>query len=170
MKKSSVLELVFMAFYVALFMVLDYMTNMLSILQMPQGGSLGISTIALLMASYHLGWQKGLMVSCVSILAQFITGPMYTPDLIGFLLDYGIAFSVYGLACLLPNIGWFYTGILATNLIRFMSSTLSGVLVWDTQWWASVTYNASYMIPTCILGLILIPVLDNALKKYTKRV
>ncbi len=169
MKKSSVLELVFMAFYVALFMVLDYITNMLSILQMPQGGSLGISTIALLMASYHLGWQKGLMVSCVSILAQFVTGPMYTPDLLGFLLDYGLAFSVYGLACLFPNVSWFYSGVLVTNLVRFLSSTISGVIVYQTTWWGSVTYNASYMIPTCILGLILIPVLDNALKRYTKR-
>ena len=96
MKNLSVRDLVLMAFYVAVFMVLDTFVNTLPLFQMPNGGSLGISTIPLLMASYQLGWQKGLIVSIVSVFAQFVTGPMYTPDLVGFLLDYFIAFSVYG--------------------------------------------------------------------------
>ena len=84
MKNLSVKDLVLMAFYVALFMVLDTFVNTLGIFQMPNGGSLGVSTLALLMASYHLGWKKGLFVSVVSVFAQFVTGPMYTPDLLGF--------------------------------------------------------------------------------------
>ena len=66
MKNLSVKDLVLMAFYVALFMVLDTFVNTLGIFQMPNGGSLGVSTLALLMASYHLGWKKGLFVSVVS--------------------------------------------------------------------------------------------------------
>lgn len=104
MKNLSVKDLVLMAFYVALFMVLDTFVNTLGIFQMPNGGSLGVSTLALLMASYHLGWKKGLFVSVVSVFAQFVTGPMYTPDLLGFLLDYLLAFSVYGIACLFPTL------------------------------------------------------------------
>ena len=115
MKNLSVKDLVLMAFYVALFMVLDTFVNTLGIFQMPNGGSLGVSTLALLMASYHLGWKKGLFVSVVSVFAQFVTGPMYTPDLLGFLLDYLLAFSVYGIACLFPNFGYFYTGVLVTT-------------------------------------------------------
>ena len=58
MKKNlSVRELVLMAFYVALFMVLDTFVNTLPFFQMPNGGSLGLSTIPLLMASYQLGWH-----------------------------------------------------------------------------------------------------------------
>ena len=125
-KNLSVRDLVLMAFYVALFMVLDTFINTLPMLQMPNGGSLGVSTLALLLASYHLGWKKGLAVAIVSVFAQFITGPMYTPTLIGFLLDYLLAFAAYGLASLFPNFGYFYTGVLVTNFIRFVCSTISG--------------------------------------------
>lgn len=163
-KKITVKDLVLMAFYVALFMVLDTFINTLPLLQMPNGGSLGLSTLALLMASYHLGWQKGLLVSVVSVFAQFVTGPMYTPNLLGFVLDYLLAFSVYGLASLFPNVKYFYSGVLITNFIRFVCSTVSGCIVWATPLWSSITYNAYYMIPTAILGLVLVPLLYKALE------
>ena len=163
-KNLSVRDVVLMAFYVALFMVLDTFINTMPILQMPNGGSLGVSTLALLIASYHLGWQKGLFVAVVAVFAQFITGPMYTPTLIGFLLDYLLAFAAYGLASLFPNFGYFYSGVLVTNAIRFICSTISGVVVWETPLWGSITYQATYMIPTFILGIVLVPLMMKLLE------
>ena len=162
--KWTTKDLVYMALYAALFIVLDVAVNMLGILQMPNGGSLGVSVIPLLMASYHLGWQKGTVVAVLSILLQYVTGPMYTPDLVGFLLDYFFAFSVYGLASLFPNYKWFYSGVLVTNLVRLICSTLSGILVWETAPWASLVYNATYMIPTAILCLVLLPLVMPRIK------
>ena len=162
--KWTTKDLVYMALYAALFIVLDVAVNTLGILQMPNGGSLGVSVIPLLMASYHLGWQKGTVVAVLSILLQYVTVPMYTPDLIGFLLDYFFAFSVYGLASLFPNYKWFYSGVLITNLVRLISSTLSGILVWETAPWASLVYNATYMIPTTILCLVLLPLVMPRIK------
>ena len=162
--KWTTKDLVYMALYAALFIVLDVAVNTLGILQMPNGGSLGVSVIPLLMASYHLGWQKGTVVAVLSILLQYVTGPMYTPDLVGFLLDYFFAFSVYGLASLFPNYKWFYSGVLVTNLVRLVSSTLSGILVWETAPWASLVYNATYMIPTAILCLVLLPLVMPRIK------
>lgn len=156
-------ELVYMAFYAALFMVLDYFTNMISFVKMPNGGTIGVSTIALLVCSYHLGWKKGLLTGLISVLIQFITGPMYIPQLLGFLLDYLIAFSVYGLASLFPNLGFFYTGVLATNFLRFLSHVIGGVFVWETTWWGSITYNAPYMIATTVVGIIIVPILVERL-------
>lgn len=162
--KWTTKDLVYMALYAALFIVLDVAVNTLGILQMPNGGSLGASVIPLLMASYHLGWQKGTVVAVLSILLQYVTGPMYTPDLVGFLLDYFFAFSVYGLASLFPNYKWFYSGVLVTNLVRLICSTLSGILVWETAPWASLVYNATYMIPTAILCLVLLPLVMPRIK------
>lgn len=162
--KWTTKDLVYMALYAALFIVLDVAVNTLGILQMPNGGSLGVSVIPLLMASYHLGWQKGTVVAVLSILLQYVTGPMYTPDLVGFLLDYFFAFSVYGLASLFPNYKWFYSGVLVTNLVRLICSTLSGILVWETAPWASLVYNATYMIPTTILCLVLLPLVMPRIK------
>lgn len=168
-KNLSVRDVVLMAFYVALFMVLDTFINTMPILQMPNGGSLGVSTLALLIASYHLGWQKGLFVAVVAVFAQFITGPMYTPTLIGFLLDYLLAFAAYGLASLFPNFGYFYSGVLVTNAIRFICSTISGVVVWETPLWGSITYQATYMIPTFILGIVLVPLTMKLLEPHMKK-
>ena len=162
--KWTTKDLVYMALYAALFIVLDVAVNTLGILQMPNGGSLGVSVIPLLMASYHLGWQKGTVVAVLSILLQYVTGPMYTPDLVGFLLDYFFAFSVYGLASLFPNYKWFYSGVLVTNLVRLICSTLSGILVWETAPWASLVYNATYMSPTAILCLVLLPLVMPRIK------
>ncbi|MCF0258942.1 MAG: energy-coupled thiamine transporter ThiT [Erysipelotrichaceae bacterium] len=169
MKNITVKEIVLMAFYLALFFVLDLIANALPFLQMPQGGTVGLGTVALLLASYQLGWKKGLIVSMLSILIQFVSGAMYLLGPVQFLLDYFIAFSVYGIACLFPTWGWFYSGVLAVNLIRFASSTLSGVLFYGVTLWGSVIYQAWYMIPTAIVGLIMVPLLMKALQPAMKR-
>ena len=169
MKKLNVQDIVLIALYVAIFMVLDSFVNTLNFFQMPNGGSLGISSLALLMASYHLGWKKGLIVSILSVFAQFITGPMYTPSILGFVLDYLFAYGVYGLASLFPNYKYFFSGVMITNLIRLAFHTVSGVVIWETPWWGSFTYNAPYMIATMVMGLILIPLLYRSLKPVIDR-
>ncbi len=166
--KFKTRDIVLMAMYITLFYVLDTFINTLPIFQMPNGGSLGLATVALLLCSYHMGWQKGLIVAIISVFVQFITGPMYTPDLLGFLLDYLLAFSVYGIACIFPNYKYFYSGVLITNLIRFVCSTISGVIVWGVDWWGSIIYQAQYMLPTIILTMIVVPLLHKILKPYMK--
>ncbi len=168
MRRNQTRDLVLMALYVAMFVVLDYITNAAALLQMPNGGSLGLSTIALLMASYHLGIKKGVMIGVGSVFLQFITGPMYTSNLIGFMLDYFIAFGVYGIAAAFPNIGPFYSGVLITNALRLVSSTLSGVVAYGYTFEASLAYNASYMIPTAVVGIVIVPLLMTMLKPVLK--
>ncbi len=169
MKNLQVRELVLMAFYITLFMVLDVISNAIPFFQMPNGGSWGISTTPLLMASYQFGWKKGVFICLLAVLLMFVTGPMYTPDLMGFLLDYLLAFGAYGLASLFPNFGWFYSGVLITNALRFLFSTLSGVYVWGVDWIGSIAYQASYMIPTLILGMVLVPILMKSLQPMLKK-
>lgn len=152
-------DLVLMAMYIALFFVLDFFGNMIPILQMPQGGSVSISVIALLVASYHLGWKKGLGVALGSVLIQFLSGPIVSVNLIGFGLDYVVGYSVYGLASLFKNYKFFYSGVLVTNFVRFCASTLSGVIVFETPLWASIVYNAPYMVVTAIVALVFVPLL-----------
>ena len=161
---KNVKDLVFMAMYAALFAVLDVISNsFIPFLKIPNGGSIGISTVVLLVCSYHLGWKKAMISGVVSVLIQFVTGPMYMSNLLGFFLDYLFAFSIYGIASLFPNIGYFYTGVLITNFLRFVSHTIGGVLVWETTLWGSIIYNAPYMIATCIVGLILVPLIVQRL-------
>lgn len=153
-----------MAMYAALFLVLDYATLLIPFLQMPQGGSIGLGTIALLLASYHLGAVKGLIVAMISIPLQQLTSGLWIAGIPGLFLDYIIAFGIYGVACVFPNFGYFYTGIIVTNFVRFVSHVLSGMICYETPFWGSVVYNGPYMLATCLVGLILVPILHKRLK------
>lgn len=162
---KSVKDLTYMAMYAALFLVLDFVTMFIPFLQMPQGGSIGIGTVALLLASYHLGAYKGLLVALVSIPLQQFTSGLYIAGIPGLMLDYIIAFGIYGVACLYPNIGWFYSGVVVTNIVRWICHVAAGMICYETPFWGSVAYNTPYMIATCVVGMILVPILHKRLSK-----
>ncbi|MBO4920227.1 MAG: energy-coupled thiamine transporter ThiT [Erysipelotrichaceae bacterium] len=165
MKKLTTKTLSIMAVYCALFVILDRVSDSLNLFQMASGGKLNFGPIALLMCSYHLGWKNGLLVGITSVFLQLAIGSVKFYGIWSFLLDYLIAYSVYGLASLFPNWKYFYSGVLITSALRLLSSTLSGTLLWETPLWASLVYNASYMIPTTICAIIVVPLLCERLKK-----
>lgn len=161
--KFTTKDVAYMAMYLAMFFVLDWLANTLPLFKMPNGGTLGLGTLALLLASYQLGWQKGLLTAAMSVVLQFATGQMYILGFVQFLLDYLFAFSVYGIACLFPNISVFYSGVLITNAVRFVCSTLSGMWFYGLPLGPSMVYQAAYMVPTLILDLILVPLLVKSI-------
>ena len=165
MKKMTTKTIAVMAIYCALFVILDRVSDSLNLFQMTNGGKLNFGPIALLMCSYHLGWKNGLIVGITSVFLQLVIGSVKFYGLWSFLLDYLIAYSVYGLASLFPNFKYFYSGVIVTSVLRLLSSTLSGTLLWETPLWASLVYNASYMIPTTICAIIVVPLLCERLKK-----
>ena len=165
MKKLTTKTLAVMALYCAMFVVLDRISDLLNLFQMPSGGKLNFGPIALLMCSYHLGWKNGLLVGIVSVFLQLAIGSVGFYGIWSFLLDYLIAYAAYGLAELFPNYKYFYSGILVTSLIRLASSTLSGTLLWETPLWGSLVYNASYLVPTTICALLIVPLICERLKK-----
>ena len=161
-------DVAYVGMYLALFYVLDVMSNIIPLFKMPNGGTLGLGTIALLLASYKLGWKLGLLTGSLSVLVQFVSGQMYLLGFVQFLLDYFIGFSAYGLACLFPNWKWFYSGILVTSAIRFMASLISGVVFYGLNWSGSAVYQATYIIPTMVLDMILVPILIHHLPRLGK--
>lgn len=165
MKKLSTKTIAMMGLYCALFVILDRISDTLNLFQMADGGKLNFGPVALLIASYHLGWKNGLLIGVVSVFLQVVVGSVKFYGVASFLLDYLIAYSCYGLASLFPNYKYFYSGVIVTSLIRLLSSTLAGTLVWETPIWSSLIYNASYMIPTTLFAIIIVPVLCERLKK-----
>ena len=175
MKNNQIRDIAYMGMYLALFFVFDWLSNVIGIFQMPQGGSLGLGVLPLLLCSYHLGWKKGTFVCLVAVLMMFMTGKVYVVQnsdgfapwqiAIQFIMEYPVAFGVYGLASLFPNYGKFYSGVAVTNLIRLAIHVVAGTIYWMTPWWGSFTYNAWYMIPTMIMCMVLIPLIYERLLK-----
>ena len=158
-----------MAIYCALFVILDRVSDALNLFKMASGGKLNFGPLALLVCSYHLGWKKGAMIGVISVVLQLVIGSVSWYGLASFLLDYLIAYAVYGLASLFPNRSYFYSGIFITSFVRLISSTLAGMIVWETPFWASLSYNASYMIPTTVCAVILVPLLCERLRPLMNR-
>ena len=172
--KKKISDLVYMAMYLALFMVFDWLSNQIGFFKMPQGGTLGLGVIPLIIASYHLGWKRGVVVAVLSVLLQFMTGQVYVVQnsdgftafevFIQFMMEYPLAFGVYGLCSLFPNYKYVYTGIIVTNLIRLALHVIAGTVFWATPWLGSLSYNAWYMIPTMLVSAILVPIIMDRLK------
>ena len=167
--KLTVRDLVYMALYAALFVALDYLTNVFNLFRMPQGGSLSFATVALLVASYHLGWKKGLMVCAVSIILMWAIGSITFYGIVSLLFDYVIGYLAYGLASLIPSYKFIYFGVIVSNLIRLAASTYAGCAVWGSEFAASLSYNASYILPTMAVDLVLVPLIYKAIEPAIKK-
>ena len=74
MSKINVKDLCYMALYVALAVVLDYVSALIPFLQMPNGGSINLAVIPVFVASYHLGAKKGVAVGLLWWLVGFMMG------------------------------------------------------------------------------------------------
>lgn len=177
--KTNVREMVKMAMYVVLFVVLDYISAHY-IPRMPQGGSWGIGTTVLIIAAYDLGMIKAMGITSLVLLLSFWYDPPYFIGWGQYALDYLIGYMAYSLVSVLPRLtnnkkSFYYTllPVVIVNGLRFLSSTVSGVVYYNVGWVESVVYQSMYMVPTLISSVLLVPILFVALQpffnKETKR-
>ena len=146
-----------------------------------QGGSVTLaSSVPIIIASIMFGTKWGLTASVVYAVIQMMMG-FYPPPtqtfvnyLLVVLLDYILAFGVYGLA------GLFYkkdkpitipiSGFIVMCL-RYVCHILSGLLIWgvyaeDQSIVAySLGYNGSYMIPEIIITTVVLALLQKFISK-----
>ncbi len=171
--------LVFIGLYVALSVVLQYVSGLIPFLQMPQGGNIDLSVIPIFMASYQFGYKTGILTGLTCWLISFVLGISGTWFLTipQYMCDYLIPICILGLASLFPKIGKLnniYTGITFTMLIKYLSHVLAGVYWWFPEttyagswesWAYSLTYNLYYNLATYIVAIIIVNILVNNLNK-----
>ncbi len=174
-----------LAFVLELFFVwLNGITGISALL--PVGGTITVSMLPIAYYSYRRGALWGIGAGVVYSALQMLLG-WYTPPagtwwavVLCVLLDYLLAFTVIGSADFFARlfgkhrlIGY-GTAAVIVSLIRFASSFLSGVVLWETYapegwniWYYSFVYNGSYMIPNAILMGIFTVILCKALDPKT---
>lgn len=177
MKNQKIRLYAYMAMYAALYVVLKFVGEFIPFLQMPQGGSIEIELAAVFVASYHLGWQRGMAVAMLGFLMTFILGfPVYWLNFFQFALDYLLpllfvgAASIFGRSNAVKEI----IGITVMMVLKYASQVLSGVYYWPPEdsaagstaaWVYSLGYNAWYNLATCIVCIVLVPLLLQKLEK-----
>ena len=169
----------------ALMIAMAYVLSMIKFFELPQGGSITLEMLPLVVMGLRNGTKWGCFTGFVHGLLQMILGfsnVMYCATLIAqlgcILLDYLLAFTVLGLA---PAVASLFKGnkvvgatigAIVAGLLRFLCSFLSGWLLWGSyapEGMSAVVYsfayNASYMIPDIIILAIIIAILYKAAPK-----
>ena len=149
----------------AVCMALSNVLSMIKLFDMPQGGSVTpASMLPLMLFAYVYGVGPGMMVGAVYGVMQFIIEPYFlsVPQM---LLDYPIAFAMVGLAGLFSKsenraLG-LTAGVVLGSVGRFVAAVLSGVVFFaeyagdQNPWVYSIGYNGAYMLPECIICVVL---------------
>lgn len=144
--------------HAAMSLALSFVLSYIRLFRMAGGGSVtpgSMLPVMLFGASY--GLVPGLLVGFAYSLLQIVQGAE-AAGFMGILLDYILAFTALGLAGLakqLPKKWGLYAAMLIALVGRLISSVLSGVIVWGTPLWGSITYNLGYMLPEMVICLVL---------------
>lgn len=167
-------NLVFIAFYVAIAIVLEYISGLFP--GMPNGGTLELQCIALFIASFHLGAANGVSVSLLVFALEAILGlSKYFITPIQIALDYVIPLCACGLGAIFPKIGKdnVVSGILGGMFFKYLSHVLVGAYIWfgaETEtagslgaWLFSLNYNLWYCLFTLIVVILVVPGLIRAI-------
>lgn len=165
----------------AVCIALSSVLSLVKVIEMPQGGSVtAASMLPIILFAYAYGAGPGLTLGAVYGILQFILKP-YFYSLPQMLLDYPIAFGAIGLAGLFSKSQNAYIGLslgsIAASMGRLIAAVASGVLFFAeyapegmSPIVYSLGYNAGYMIPECIVCVVLAIAIGPRLMKELRKI
>lgn len=152
------------------------------------GGSVTLgSMVPLVLICWRWGTKQGLFSAFVFAVLQMIIGLRNVSygrnaiEVLGIaMLDYILAYTVYGLAGVFKNMvkNWpaaLAGGIVLAGALRFICHFISGWIIWDALWpnelgmsapLYSLTYNGGYMLPDVLIAVTIALLLFAPLKRY----
>jgi thiamine transporter len=162
-----------LALLVALALILDKLT----LFTLPQGGSVTLGMLPLLLLAHRRGWRLGLLAGFLTGLLQLLFGG-YFLNLWQVALDYLLAYTCLGLAGWLPTDRYPRLShmLVADSLaiaLRLGCHILAGILFYGQYapagtpvWLYSSLYNLSFLVPTALLNLSLLTLLYRKSPKF----
>lgn len=170
-RTKSILFVTELAIFTALGIVFDYVCGLFGGISWANGGSVSIAMVPIFLMSYKHGLKGGLLIGLLVGSIQILWGYMVHP--VQVLLDYTLAYGVLGLAGIakrffsennLKNNIVIIISILIVCFLRLICHVISGVVFYATPFWGSVAYNASFIILSTPLCIILTCVLYRIFK------
>ena len=152
----------------------------LKLFELPQGGSVCIGMLPILLYCVRWGLGEGLLVSFAYGLLQLFFDGAYAWGWTSMLLDYVVAFTVLGFSGLFAGkkSGIFY-GTVVGCVLRFIVHFISGVTIYRINeptelfnvtylnpYLYSAVYNGSYVGIDMAICLVIFAILYKPLKKY----
>lgn len=169
--KSKVLFMVEVALFSAIATVLD----LFSFSAWGQGGSISLQMLPIFIMCFRWGWKGGYSTGLVFGLLQMLTGYIVNP--IQGILDYPVAFTLVGLSAItakyvhqslrknskLKSFLYITMGCFIGSCARLIVHILSAMIFFSafapenqSVWLYSVVYNASYVMPSCAVNVVVL--------------
>ncbi|KXH78816.1 energy-coupled thiamine transporter ThiT [Sporosarcina sp. HYO08] len=156
---------------------------------MPQGGSVTLSMLPIIIMAFRWGIAGGMLTGFVSGILQLVMGG-YVFNMIQAALDYFVAYALVGIAAVTLN--WLLTskaqghkgsmilaivvGTIIGGLFRYAIHFIGGIVFFASYapkdqpvWLYSLIYNGSYMIPAIILSAFVAAFLFTTAPKLLER-
>ena len=177
MKKTR--KIVIISLLCSISVVLDIVKKFIPFLNLPSGGSINISLIPIMVASFTLGLKEGMVCSFLSYLISFALGlnniflsiPQYTLD---YLLP-GVCVGGCSIFYKNKKIIEMELGIIISMFLRTTSIVISGAYYWLSSttiagslesYIGSIVYNVPYAVITMIVLMISVPIIVKVANKY----
>ena len=184
MDKKRLLMLVEIAIFAAVGLVLDQ----LSFKVWAQGGSVSLVMVPIVLMAFRWGLGAGLTTGLLIGVMQTMFGAYIVHWLQG-VLDYGMAFTVVGLAAIVrkPVIDaaikmekvkmaiYIVIGTVIAGFLRYVAHTSAGAVFFSeyagdqNAWIYSIIYNGTYMLPATILTAVACVLLFTAAPQLMQR-
>ena len=154
------------ALSIALAVVLSYF----NLFSMPQGGSVSLTLLPLLIFAFRNGWRYGIFVGAVTGLLRLMLGG-YVVHPLQALLDYPVARGLIGIAGFFQREKWL--GVVSACFANFAAAVLSGVVFFASYapegtniWRYSILYNGSSVLPETAILMALVYIIMPRLEKF----
>lgn len=154
----------------ALCIALAVVFSRLRLFRLPQGGSVTLEIVPLLVYAMRWGLCKGIGAGAVAGLLQYVLGGYVIHPVQG-LLDYPLAYAALGLAALGGE--HVFAGILIAVAARIVCHVASGVVFFASYAPAgthplvySLLYNGGFMAANMAIAMVLVPLILARLKKF----
>lgn len=157
---------------IAVCIALAVVCSFVKVYEMPQGGSVALTMIPILLLAFRSGPVAGMIAGALyGLISLAIADKLYHP--LSILLDYVLAFGLLGVAGFFPkNTAGVVIGTTVGVFCRFVSSFLSGATLFASfapegknVWIYSLEYQATYMVPELIICLVVLVILQKKAKK-----
>jgi thiamine transporter len=167
-KAITVKEIAEMGLAVALAVALSYVSKLIPLPFIKYGGTIALGIIPVFYIALRRGFRDALIAGLALGLVTMITDPYFVHP-VQILLDYplpGMALALAGLPPFRGGKRW-WLGILVGGGMRFVFHVISGLVFfasYASQWNMdpliySLAYNASYMVPSIIIALVVLAAL-----------
>lgn len=182
MSKSKLATLTEIAIFSAIALVFDK----LPLFTMPQGGSVSLVMLPILLVALRHGLTTGLLTGGIVGTIQLFYGG-YFLNIFQVFLDYALSYAGIGLAGLVSpllrkqkdlkeaSLIISLSGLLGGS-IRLLATFLSGIIFYADYatpgmpvWLYSFTYNISYILPSTVIACLLLILLFKAQPNFFKK-